>query len=144
MRNKNWYWSNFKSSLIGNSNNKSNFPHKLLLTNTQVSKLPKTFENKASANIKLWKTNLPKIVKFGGFSDRLLASLLKTGLSLIKIVPKPLARSVLIPLGLTGVVSATDAVIQTKILCSGTVRLEFLNEDMNDTMKIIKSLEESV
>ena len=136
MRNKNWYWSNFKSSLIGNSNNKSNFPHKLLLTNTQVSKLPKTFENKASANIKLWKTNLPKIVKFGGFSDRLLASLLKTGLSLIKIVPKPLA--------LTGVVSATDAVIQTKILCSGTVRLEFLNEDMNDTMKIIKSLEESV
>ena len=144
MRNKNWYWSNFKSSLIGNSNNKSNFPHKLLLTNTQVSKLPKTFENKASANIKLWKTNLPKIVKFGGFSDRLLASLLKTGLSLIKIVPNPLARSVLIPLGLTGVVSATDAVIQTKILCSGTVRLEFLNEDMNDTMKIIKSLEESV
>ena len=144
MRNKNWYWSNFKSSLIGNSNNKSNFPHKLLLTNTQVSKLPKTFENKASANIKLWKTNLPKIVKFGGFSDRLLASLLKTGLTLIKIVPKPLARSVLIPLGLTGVVSATDAVIQTKILCSGTVRLEFLNEDMNDTMKIIKSLEESV
>ena len=144
MRNKNWYWSNFKSSLIGNSNNKSNFPHKLLLTNTQVSKLPKTFENKASANIKLWKTNLPKIVKFGGFSDRLLASLPKTGLSLIKIVPKPLARSVLIPLGLTGVVSATDAVIQTKILCSGTVRLEFLNEDMNDTMKIIKSLEESV
>ena len=87
---------------------------------------------------------MPKIVKFGGFSDRLLASLLKTGLTLIKIVPKPLARSVLIPLGLTGVVSATDAVIQTKILCSGTVRLEFLNEDMNDTMKIIKSLEESV
>ena len=39
----------------------NNFPHKLLLTNTQVSKLRKAFANNSSANIKLSKTQLHKI-----------------------------------------------------------------------------------
>ena len=30
---------NFSSNLIGNSNDETNFPHKLILTDTQVSKL---------------------------------------------------------------------------------------------------------
>ena len=38
--------------MIGNFNNKTNFPHKLLLTNTQVSKIRKAFANGSSANIK--------------------------------------------------------------------------------------------
>ena len=37
------------SNIVGDSNDKSNFPHKLLLTNTQVSKLHKTFANNSSA-----------------------------------------------------------------------------------------------
>ena len=41
---------------------KINFPYKLLLTNTQVSKLRKAFENNSSANIKLSKTELHKII----------------------------------------------------------------------------------
>ena len=42
-----------QSKIIGDSNDENNFPHKLLLTNTQVSKLRKAFENNSSANIKL-------------------------------------------------------------------------------------------
>ena len=39
------------SNIVGDSNNENNFPHKLLLTNTQVSKLCKDFANCSSANI---------------------------------------------------------------------------------------------
>ena len=44
------------SNVFGDSNDKNNFPHKLLLTNTQVLGLDKVFENNFSANIKLSKT----------------------------------------------------------------------------------------
>ena len=40
------------SNVVGDSNEENNFPHKLLLTNTQVSKLHKAFANNALANIK--------------------------------------------------------------------------------------------
>ena len=41
------------SNIVGDSNDENKFPHKLLLTNTQVSKLCKAFANGSSANIKL-------------------------------------------------------------------------------------------
>ena len=44
------------SNMIGDSNDKTNFPHRLLLTNIQVSKICKTFANGSSAHIKLSKT----------------------------------------------------------------------------------------
>ena len=44
------------SNIVGDSNDENNFPHKLLLTNTQVLKLRKAFANNYSANIKLSKT----------------------------------------------------------------------------------------
>ena len=59
---------------------------------------------------------LPKIGQSGGFLGRLLGPLLKTGLSLMKVIPKPLAKMVLIPLGLTVAASATDAAIHKKSL----------------------------
>ena len=43
------------SNVAGDSNDENNFLHKLLLTNTQVSKLRKTFANDSSVNIKLSK-----------------------------------------------------------------------------------------
>ena len=43
---------NLSSNTVGDSNDENNFPHKLLLTNTQVSKTRKTFANNSSANIK--------------------------------------------------------------------------------------------
>ena len=93
--------------------------------------------------MKLSKTQLPKIVQSGGFFGRLLGTLLKTGLPLIKNVLKPLAKSVLVPLGLTAAASATDATIQKKIFESRMTTLIITNEEMNDIMKILKSLEES-
>ena len=50
------------------------------------------------------------------FLGRILGQLLKIGLALMKIVPKRLAKSVLIPLELIGAGSATDAAIQNQII----------------------------
>ena len=58
---------NLSSNIIGDSNDENNFPHKLFLTNTQVSKLRKAFANNSTANIKLWKTQLHEIRQSGGF-----------------------------------------------------------------------------
>ena len=131
------------SNFVGGSNDGNNFPHKLLLTNTQVSRLRKVFANDSSANIKLSKTQLHKMGQSGGFSRRLLRPLLKTGLSLMKNVLKPLAKSVLMPLGLTAAESESDAAIHKKMFESCTTALIIYNEEMNDITKIVKSLEES-
>ena len=58
-------------------------------------------------------------------------------------VLKPLAKNVLIPLGLTVAALATDVVFHKKISGSGNTTLIISNEEMNDIMKIIKSLGES-
>ena len=87
-------------NVVGESNDENNFPHKLLLTNAQFLKLRKAFANGSSFNIKLSKTQLHKIGQTGKFLGRLLGPLIKTGLPLIGNVRKPLAKSVLIPLGL--------------------------------------------
>ena len=94
--------------------NENNFPHKLLWRNRQVANLRKAFANHSSTDIKLSKTQLSKMIQSGGFLGRLLGPLLKTGLPLIKNVIKPLAKSVLIPLGLTAAASAADAGITKK------------------------------
>ena len=65
-----------------------------------------------STDIKLPKAQISKIIQSEGFLGKLLATLLKTGLPLIKNVIKPLAKSVLIPLELTAAASVTDARIQ--------------------------------
>ena len=49
-----------------NRNDETNFLHKLLLTDTQVSKICRTFGNGLSAKIKLWKTQLSKMIQSGG------------------------------------------------------------------------------
>ena len=59
-----------------------------------------------------------KIIQSGRFLGRLLGPLLKTGLPLIKNVIKLLAKSILIPLGLTAATSAADAGIHKKVLGS--------------------------
>ena len=130
------------SNVVADSNDESNFPHKLLLTNTQVSRFHKAFANNSSANIKLSKTQFQKIGQIGGFLDRLLGPLPKTGL-LVGNVLKPLAKNVLIPLGLTAAASATDTAIHKKMFGSSNTTLLISNEEKNDIMKIIKYLEES-
>ena len=126
------------------SDNESNFHHKLLLTNRQVSNLRRTFASYLSEDIKLSKTQLSKMIQSGGFLGRLLGPLLKAGLPLISNVIKPLAKSVLIPLGLTAAASAADAGIHKKILGSGNnITLIISNDEIEDIIKIVKSLEDS-
>ena len=126
-----------KLSLNMIGDNEINFPRKLLLTNRQVANLRKAFANHLLTDIKLSKTQLSKMIQSGGFLGRLLGPLLKTGLPLIKNVIKPLAKSVLIPLGLTAAASAADAAIHKKILGSGNMAtLIRSNDEIEDIIKI--------
>ena len=68
---------------------------------------------------------------------------MKTGLPLIGNVFKPLAKGILIPLGLTAAASATDAAIHKKIFELGVTTLIISREKINNIMKTVKSLEES-
>ena len=61
---------------------------------------------------------------------------------LIGNIPKPLAKSVLIPLGLMAVTSATDAAIHKKLFGSGFTTLIISNEEMEDIMRIVEPLED--
>ena len=123
------------SNVIGDSNDENNFLHTLLLTNTEVLRLRKAFANSSSANIEL--------SKLGGFLCRLLGPLLKTGLLSIGNVIKPLAKSISIPLELTAAASATDLAIHWRMFGSGFTTIIIYNEEMEDIMKIVKSLAES-
>ena len=67
------------------------------------------------------------IAQSGVFLDRILRPLLKTGLLLIVNLLKPLAKSVLVPLGLTAAASATDVAIHKKMFWSGTTTLIISN-----------------
>ena len=64
-------------NVAGDSNDEKNVRYKLLLTNTQMSRLCKAFPNDFSANIKLSKAQLHKIGQLGGFLCRILGSFLK-------------------------------------------------------------------
>ena len=124
--------------MIANLDDGTNFPHKLLLTNRQVANLRNAFASHASTDIKLSKTQLSKMIQSGGFLGRLLAPLLRTGLPLMKSVIKPLAKRVLIPLGLTAAASAADAVIHKKILGSGQNTTLVISDD--EIEEILKNL----
>ena len=94
-------------SVIGDD--ETNFLHKLLLTNRQIANLCKAFANYLSTDIKLSKTQISKMIQSRGFLGRRLGPLQTIGLSLMKNVIRPFAKSVLIPLGLTTAASVADA-----------------------------------
>ena len=68
---------------------------------------------------------------------------MKVGLSLMKNVLQSLAKSVLIPPGLTAAASVADRGIHKKIVVPGTTTLIISNEEMDGVMKIVKSLKDS-
>ena len=121
--------------MTGDSNDETNFRYKVLLTDRQFSKLCKAFVNTLAANIKLSRTQLSEIVHSGEFFGRFLGTLRKPSLPLTKNVLKPLAKSILITLGLTVAESAADARIHKNFVWIS-------NEEMEDIMKIVKSPEE--
>ena len=102
--------------MTGSYNDETNFLHKFLLTNTQVSRLCKAFPENSSANIKLSRTQLYKMQQSRGFLGRLLGALLKTGLPLTGTIIRLLPKSVLTPLALTAAVATADAAINKKCL----------------------------
>ena len=127
------------SNMVCNSNDNTNFPHELLLTNRQVANICKAFTNHSSIEIKLSKTQLPKMMQSGGFLGNLLCKLAGP---LMKVA-MPLAKNVLGPLGLSAAMSAIDGSIKKKMLGSGTTTLIISNDEMDDILKIVKSLENS-
>ena len=123
--------------MVGNSNDNSNFPYKLLLTDRQVANIRKAFSNNLSRDVKFSKTQLLKMSQSGGFLGNLLSKLAGP---LMKVA-MPLAKNVLAPLGSTAAMSAIDGSIKKKMLGSGTTTSIISNDEMNDIIKIVKSLE---
>ena len=89
--------------------NGNDLPHELLLT-TRQKKLRNAFNNNMSTDLKLSKAQISKIIQSGGFLGSLLS---KLAIPLMKVAI-PLAKSVLVPLGITAAASAIDAGIQKK------------------------------
>ena len=98
--------------MVGNSNDNSNFPHKLLLTDRQVANIRKAFANNLSTDVKFSKTQLLKMLQSGRFLGNLLSKLVGP---LMKVA-MPLAKNVLAPLGLSAAMSAIDGSIKKRCL----------------------------
>ena len=125
--------------------NGNNLPQELLLTTKQTTKLRNAIENNMATDIKLIKAQISKIIQSVGFLGKHLGPLLKTGLSLLKSVTKPLGL-----LGLTAGSSAINAGIKKKRgsgclsdSASQTTTLIISNKEMSDIMKIVQALEHS-
>ena len=117
---------------------KNNLPHELFLTKRQNTKLRNAVINNILTDIKLSKAQIKKIIQSGGFLRYLLGKLAGP---LMKVAT-PLAKNVLVPLGLTAAMSAFDGSTQKKMhgWGAGATTLVIANEDMNDIMKIIEAL----
>ena len=139
IKNENDVVLRISSNMVSNSNDNTNFPLELLLTNRQVANIRKAFPNHSSIDIKLSKTKLSKMIQSGGFLGNLLGKLAGP---LMKVA-MPLAKNVLAPLGISAAMSAIDGSIKKKMFGSGTTTLIISNDEMNDILKIVKSLENS-
>ena len=98
--------------MVGNANDNTNFPHKLLLADRQVANVRKAFSINLSRDVKFSKTQLLKMMQSGGFLGNLLTKLAGP---LMKVA-MPLAKNVLAPLGLTAAMSAIDGSIKKRCL----------------------------
>ena len=79
------------------------------------------------------------MIQSGGFLGNLLGKLAGPFMK----VAMPLAKNVLAPLGISDAVSAVDGSIKKRVFGSGSTTLIFSNDEMNDILKIVKSLENS-
>ena len=97
--------------MVGNSNDNTNVPHKLLVTDRQVANICKAFSNNLSTDVKFSKTQLSKMMPSGGFLGNLLSKLAG---ALMKVA-MPLAKNLLAPLELTAAMFAIDGSIKKKM-----------------------------
>ena len=96
------------------------------VSTSQVSNLRKSFVNNSSADIKV-----SKMIQLGGFLGRLLGPIVKTGLSLIKNVIKLL------------LILESGHNFPLPSASSNNTTLIVSNNEMEDIIKIVKSLENS-
>ena len=125
------------SNVIGNSDDETNFPHKLLLTNRQFANLRKAFANHTSTDVKLSKAQLTKIAKRRVF--KIFNTIIKIRIAFIKICNYTLgcARSNCCWI-------SNRCKNKHKIIGSGNhTTLIISNDDMQDLLKRVKSLEDS-
>ena len=117
----------------------NNLPRELLVTTRQTTMLRNAIENNMSTDIKLSKAQISKIIQSGRFLQSLLSKLYRP---LMKVAV-PSAKNILAPLGITAAASANDGAIQKKMHGSGATTLITPNEELNDIMKIVQTLEAS-
>ena len=110
IKNENDIVLRISSNMVSRSNDNTNFPHELLLTNRQVANIRKAFAKNTSSDIKLSKTQLSKMIQSVGFLGYLLGKLAGP---LMKVA-MPLAKNVLAPLILSATMSAIDGSINKK------------------------------
>ena len=87
-------------------------------------------------DIKLSKAQIFKIIQSGGFLGSFLS---KIAGPLMKVAV-PLAKNILVPVGVIAAASAIDAKIQKTIHGSGIATLIISNEEMNDILELVKQL----
>ena len=92
--------------------NGNNLSYELFLTTRPTTKLSNAIENIISTDIKLFRTQIPKIIQSGGF----LGSLLSKSAGLLMEIADPLAKNILAPLGITAASSAIDPEFKTKYM----------------------------
>ena len=124
-------------------------PHKLLLTTRQTIKVRNAFANNMSTDIKLSKAKISKIIQSGGFLGSWLGkTIIGLGKKVVTDLAIPFARDNLAGL-VSSITSNTINKFEKEVNGKGNVRavkgftLFISNEDMNDIIKIIKSLEDS-
>ena len=125
-------------------------PRELSITARQKTKIRNAFASNMLTDIKLSKALLSKLIQLGGFLGALLSKLA----GLLMIVGAPLTEIFLASLATMPSASAIDDDIQRKVPGRGTgvvgaakgITLVILssNEDMEDIIRIIKSLEDSI
>ena len=91
--------------------NKEDLPHELLLTTRQNTKLRNAISSNMATDLKLSKAQIKKMIQSGGFLGKLLSKLAGP---LMKVA-MPLAKNVLVPLGLTAAISAIDGSIRKNL-----------------------------
>ena len=107
-------------------------------TQRQMEKLIGKIKNNMSTDIEISKVQINKIIKEGGNLGKLLMSFLP------KLIKPAISidKKILVPLGLSAAMSATDAAIQKKMYGSRNTTLIISNDDMKDLIKIVTALEE--
>ena len=115
----------------------------ITLTNNKIKDIMKVIKSLTIRRILLKGTTRKITSQEEGFLN-FLRALMIACLPLMKSVLTPLAKNILLPFRLSSGMLAADAAIQKTFFRSGTTALIISNKEMNDIMKIFKSLEDKV